>query len=124
MDILIIMNNYLHDLASAVLLSSAVLGFIFLKEAKKRNSNETLAFFITSYQKLTYLAVGSLSWIILGGIVRTLAFTKYEWQPAVGASLVTALVFKHIIIFTAVFAGIYLWRKFGQEIKRLERLVN
>jgi uncharacterized membrane protein len=124
MGVLIIMNNYLHDLASAVLLSSAVLGFIFLKEVKKRNSEETLAFFIASYHQLTYLAVGSLVWIILGGIIRTLAFTKYEWQPAVGANLVIALVFKHIIIFTAVFFGIYLWRKFGQEVRRLKQAVS
>lgn len=107
---LILMNNYLHDVATAVLLVSAVMLFAFGSRAARGGLDSGAAeFFVGSYRKLTLLAAGSLVWIILGGVVRTLAYRQYEWLPAAGRGQVAALILKHILIFTALGFGIYYW---------------
>lgn len=122
--ILIIMNNYLHDLATALLVISTGLLFVMARGVEERSSDEVIHFFIAAYEKLTYLAIGSLIWIILGGIVRTLAFRKYDWPNAVSKGIVPALIAKHIIIFTAVFIGLYFWVKLRKKVAKLQEMAG
>jgi uncharacterized membrane protein len=123
-SILILLNNYLHDLAAAVLISSAILMFLLAREVTSHKNPELSSLFVTLYRKFTWVAIGSLVMIVLGGIVRTITYRQFEWASAVGRGQVTALVIKHIILFTLVGVGIYLWIELARKVREIEKGVG
>lgn len=116
MDLLIILNNYLHDVATAVLLSSAVILFVLGRQAKTGGPGEKRAF-ARAYATLTRFALGALVWIIIGGIPRTIFFPTYEFIPAEVKGIVLDLVIKHILLVTGVIAGGIMWLRLGKLAK-------
>jgi hypothetical protein len=110
---LIVLNNYLHDVATAVLLSSAVILFVLGRQARRGGEGERVAF-ARAYKTLTRFAIGALVWIILGGIPRTIFFTKYEFIPAQMNGIVPDLIMKHVILVTMVVVGGVMWVRLGR----------
>jgi hypothetical protein len=107
-SILIIINNYLHDVASAVLLSSAVILYVLGRQAQRGGADEHRAF-ARAYPVLTRFAWGAIAWIIVGGIPRAIFFTRYEWDPAVIKGIVPALILKHVLMVAAIVVGAFMW---------------
>lgn len=118
--IVIMINNYLHDLAAALLVASAVLMVIILKVAVRYESGQkNVELVVAIYQKVTRIALFSLGWIILGGIPRTIFFKRYEWWDAAGKGIVPVLLVKHALMFSLVGLGLILWLKVKKEISRI-----
>lgn len=113
LDILVIMNNYFHDVATAVLLSSAVVIWVLGKAAEKSGHEAQLAL-ARALPALTKFARGAIIWIIIGGVPRVIFFTRYEWDPAVIKGIVPALVVKHVLMTLAVVAGAIMWRRMAK----------
>lgn len=113
MSILIILNNYLHDVATATLLSSAVIFYVLGRQAQRGGVGERQAF-ARAYKTLTRFAWGSLAWIIVGGIPRTIFFNQYEFIPADTKGIVADLVVKHVLLVSAVIAGGIMWVRLGK----------
>jgi hypothetical protein len=113
MDILIILNNYLHDVATAVLLSSAVILYVLGRQAKSGGEGERRAL-ARAYGTLTRFAWGALAWIIIGGIPRTIFFYDYEFIPAGVKGIVLDLVIKHVLLVSGVIAGSAMWIRIGK----------
>lgn len=121
LGIAIMMNNYLHDVATAMLVSSAfVLSAVYRIEGSCSGSGST-EFFLKTYRKMVRLARFALAWIVIGGIPRTIFYTSFEWANAAGKGQVPALIVKHILITIAVVAGIWGWRKLKLKADRLQR---
>ena len=117
MDIVIIINNYLHDVATAVLLSSAVIFYVLARQAETGGDGERRAF-ARAYGTLTKFAWGSLAWIIIGGIPRTIFFNQYEFIPASVKGIVLDLVIKHVLLVSGVIVGSVMWVRLGKLAKR------
>lgn len=113
MSILIVLNNYLHDVATATLLSSAVIFYILGRQAQHGGQGEKQAF-ARAYRTLTRFALGSLAWIIIGGIPRTIFFNQYEFIPADVKGIVADLAIKHVLLVSAVIAGAVMWARLGK----------
>ncbi len=111
-SIVIILNNYFHDVATATLLSSAVILHILWRQAEKGNPGDQLAF-AHAYKPLTLFARVSLAWIIIGGVFRTIFFNFAEFIPASQKNIIPDLMIKHIVLVSAVIAGAILWRRFA-----------
>jgi hypothetical protein len=111
--ILIILNNYLHDVATGVLLSSAVILFVLARQARRGGVGERRAF-AGAYRTLTRFAWGAVAWIIIGGIPRTIFFNQYEFIPADTKGIVADLVIKHVVLVSAVIAGAVMWVRLGK----------
>ncbi len=107
--VLIIFNNYFHDVASATLLSSAVILWVLGRRAEREGGDAQKALAL-AYPTLTKFAWGALIWIILGGIPRTIFFYQAEFVPAGVLGIVPDLLIKHVIMFTAVIVGAIMWR--------------
>jgi hypothetical protein len=116
MDMLIIINNYLHDVATALLLSSAVILYVLGRQAKAGGSGERRAF-AKAYGTLTRFAWGALAWIIVGGIPRTIFFPTYEFIPASVKGIVLDLIIKHVLLVSGVIAGGVMWIRLGRLAK-------
>jgi hypothetical protein len=115
-SIVIIINNYFHDLATALLLTSAVILWVLGKQAEKWGPAERLAL-AKAYPTLVKFAKGAFVWIILGGIPRTIFFTRYEWDPATVHGIIPALMVKHVFMVTAIVIGALMWRRMAKLAK-------
>jgi hypothetical protein len=114
--ILIILNNYFHDVATATLLSSAVILYVLGRQAKSGGAGERRAL-ARAYRTLTRFAIGALAWIIIGGIPRAIFFNEYEFIPAQTNGIVADLVVKHFLLVTAVALGSIMWLRLGKVAK-------
>lgn len=107
--VLLVLNNYVHDVATGLLLISALwLGWT-ARDMGPTPSAELLGVFRRSYRRCLRFAVGSVCVILATGVVRTVHFMEFEWFPALGKSLVPVLVLKHALIFAMLGSGVYAW---------------
>ena len=113
---LVILNNYFHDVATATLLSSAVILFVLGGQARRWGQPERLAL-ARSYRMLTNFARGALAWIIVGGIPRTIFFYRAEFIPAAQKNIIPDLAVKHIVLVSAVVIGSIMWVRLGEIAK-------
>lgn len=103
MAIAIMLNNYLHDLATAVFAVSAVTGWLLLRTRTAGRDPEALRPVAAGLWKV---GIAALAWTLAGGVVRMLAFRRYEWMEAAGRGQVPALIVKHVVLVALVAAGI------------------
>ncbi len=118
--IAVMMNNYFHDVATALLLASGLVMWIIVKKYEEAYGKEVTGYFIKIYGSVTRIAKFSLLWIIIGGIPRTIAYKEFEWANAAGKDQVPALIIKHIIAFVFVGCGAYIWIRIHKKIKKME----
>jgi len=121
LGVAIMMNNYFHDVATALLLASGLIMWILVRRYDERpNNNETTEYLIRIYKSVTRIAVFSLVWIVIGGIPRTLAYKEFEWANAAGKDQIPALIVKHVLAFIFVGCGAYIWIRLSKKIKQLK----
>ena len=119
--ILLMMNNYLHDVATALLIADGWVMWLLWRNLKHDAEPAAPLYFIRLYRGMTRLAGWSLVWIIFGGIPRVMFYTEFEWSEMAGRGQVTALIIKHILAFSLVFAGAALWTKVRKKVLDLEK---
>lgn len=111
-SIAVMMNNYFHDVATALLAASAVLMLVLVRALDDAPSPDVARFVVRLYPRMTLLAKVALIWILLGGIPRTIFFTRVELATGVGTTgIAVALAVKHLIIFALVVLGALQWRR-------------
>jgi hypothetical protein len=121
--VMIMMNNYFHDVATALLAASgAALWFIVRKydSLPGRHSKDVTEYFIQLYRSMTKVARFSLYWILIGGVPRTLFYRDFEWVTAVKHGQVPALIVKHILAFAFVGTGVHFWLKLRKRVRDIE----
>ena len=99
--VLVMLNNYFHDLAVAFLFASSVMAHLVVRYWPGRPS-EPLA------RILLRVAWGSLAWVLLGGVVRVIFYYEYEWLPKAGTAQIPALMVKHVLM-----VGLTIWGLIG-----------
>lgn len=105
--ILLMMNNYFHDFATAVLISNLVLlyGFVRVLRGRLALRREQLGVVLAWASRVS---IFSLAWIVIGGSIRAYNYETFEWVEAAGKGQVAALGVKHAVMGTATIAGLYL----------------
>jgi len=119
-EVLVIMNNYFHDVATAMLFSTGLLMLVLYKSLRVNLTPERMDFFRQVYAKYTQVARFSLAWILIGGLPRLVYYKRIEWTMALDNRIIPALIIKHVIMFTLVIAGAVLWRKLSLWVKELK----
>jgi hypothetical protein len=119
MDVVLIINNYGHDLFTALLAAAGFFMYLSRRVYSSFKLPANTEFYLALYQGYANLAKIALTAILLAGIPRMLYFKTYEFIPAVSKGLVTALVVKHILLFSAVILGLYWWRRLALEAAQL-----
>lgn len=108
MAIAIMLNNYLHDLATAVFAVSAVAAYLVMRTTAAQQAPAVVQ---PVARGLVRLGFWALAWTLAGGVVRMLAYRQYEWSEAVGRAQVPALIVKHIILVSLVICGVVVLRR-------------
>ena len=116
MAIFIMLNNFFHDFAVAILVSALVIvSYLYKTYNNEIYSIEQTDIFRNMYNYLKRLMAVAWIVIILGGIVRTLTYKEYEWVEAAGKGQIAALIIKHILLITLVIWGIVIQTKLKKE---------
>lgn len=116
MAIVVMLNNYLHDLATAIFAVSAIAAWLLNRSVGMREAPEVLRPVVAG---LVRVGVASLGWTLLFGMVRGWTYREYEWVEAAGRGQVPVLVVKHVILVSLVIVGIVVLHR----VRRLTRQV-
>jgi hypothetical protein len=117
----LMMNNYLHDVATALLAASAFALWVMLRRFETAGGGPDAArLFLAMHRSLSRLARLSLVWIVLGGIPRTIWYADFEWANAAGRGQVAALAVKHVVAFTLVGFGVAFWVRLRRRVREVE----
>jgi len=108
MDIFIMMNNYMHDFAVALLFASLLVLHSLYRMSKQGSSSEKMEFMREIFRHLNRVVIGCWVFIIIGGVIRTVTYEEYEWMEAAGRGQITALVIKHILLVSFIIGGTYI----------------
>lgn len=117
--VLIMLNNYFHDFATALMVVSAYGMFLILNRANASNSLELKELSVHLYPKMVHVCGASIVFLFFAGIVRSFTFMDYEYSNAIAHGQITALVIKHVLLLVLFFFGINLWIKVHKRIKVL-----
>ena len=111
--IVLMISNYFHDLAVAVLVSN-ILAVYFVGRYLDNNpvKEAIIPELFKKLARVTYIALG---YVIIGGAVRAYFFMDFEWNPAVGKGQVAALIIKHILLVLITFTGIVFHLKYQRR---------
>jgi hypothetical protein len=111
LGVAIMMNNYFHDVATALLASSAFCIYALVRTKDVLGEPVATLFYLKAYRQMGRFFRFALYWIVIGGIPRTVFYTRFEWANAAGKGQVPALVVKHVLMAGLVVFGVYAWRK-------------
>lgn len=108
--ILVMLNNYFHDLAVAFLWASSLLAHAVVRHWPGRPSERV-------GRLLERVAWTSFAWVMIGGAIRAWFYQEYEWLPKAGTAQIPALAVKHLLL-----VGLTVWGLVG--VVRLRRLLR
>jgi putative copper export protein len=117
-DLLIILNNFFHDLASAMWFCGTLTLLALLRAGNKNGHPEVVDFSCRLFRRVSKITNISLAIVVLGGVVRAINYQKYEWLPALGRDQVVLLVVKHILLTGIVFGGIYIQVRMARQFRQ------
>jgi hypothetical protein len=115
----IMFNNYAHDVATALLATSAFTLHAIVRVQASEGDPTGTRFFLKTYDMLTGMFRFALWWIILGGIPRTIFYTSFEWANAADKLQIPALIFKHILLVAVVVWGVIAWNRLKRKVEIL-----
>lgn len=111
--ILLMISNYFHDLAVAILASNILAVYYLGKFLDRNPSGPDMTKEV--FMKLSRITWMALAYIIVGGALRAYFFKDFEWNPAVGRGQVAALIIKHIILASITVFGIIIFLKYRRK---------
>jgi hypothetical protein len=103
MAILVMLNNYFHDLSTAVFAVSAIGAWLVCRSRAMEEAPVAVRPLATGLVKV---GIASLAWTLLGGMIRGTTYREYEWVEAAGRGQIPVLVLKHVILVALVTAGV------------------
>lgn len=119
--ILIMLNNYFHDFATAIVLVWSYSMVLMIRYVKTKGAVESKDMIVSIYPKMLHMNVAAVVFVLIAGIVRAFTYSEFEWAEAAGRGQVLAVIIKHILLFIVFFYGIYLWIGIHKTIKELRK---
>lgn len=113
----ILMNNYFHDVATAMLLACSIVLWVFLKHLRTDDDRVLLGYARKLYGGVSTIFWFSVAWIIVSGFIRVATFTSFEWVNAGRGRFEAGLVMKYAIAGCMILIGIFLWSRLSREMK-------
>jgi hypothetical protein len=81
-EVLIVLNNYLHDFAIALVALAAMACVFLANHAERSNSAEVKGLFLFIYPRLSRVITGATIFVVAAAVVRVLNLSDFEWADA------------------------------------------
>jgi hypothetical protein len=118
-SVLLMINNYCHDVATALLAASGVTMWVIIRRLENAGSPEVLSLLFSLYRSISKIVTFSLIWIAAGAVPRILTFTSFEFADALAGNRLPGLMMRHIFSFAMTIAGAYLWISLIKKMKEI-----
>ncbi|HYS44617.1 MAG TPA: hypothetical protein VEM32_11630 [Geobacteraceae bacterium] len=119
LGVAIMMNNYFHDVATALLAASAFTLHALLRVQAAMNNPTATRYFLQTHDIMVKFFRFALWWIIIGGVPRTIFYKSFEWANAADKLQVPALMVKHVLMAVLVVWGVVVWRRLKRKVALL-----
>jgi len=119
LGVAVMMNNYFHDVATAMLAASAFCLHAIVRVQAATNTPAATLFFLKTHRIMVKFFRFSVWWIILGGIPRTIFYVSFEWNHFADKQQVPALMVKHVLMTVLVVWGAFAWKRMKRQVARL-----
>jgi len=120
LGVIILMNNYFHDVATALLLATSLVVWILAARYGDNEDPGVRDYFLRVYASVTKLAKFALYWVLLAGVPRIYFYMDIEWSHAVGKGQIPAIIVKHIVMAIIVGTGAHMWIRLSRKVKALK----
>ena len=120
LGVALMMNNYFHDVATALLAASAWCIYALVRTQTELEDPVATLFYLRSYRRMITFFRYAIYWNIIGGIPHTIFYTRFEWANAAGKGQVPALIVKLVLMVVCVVLGVYAWRCLKSKAAKLE----
>lgn len=119
-SVLLMINNYCHDVATAMLMASGVTMWAIMRRLKNTDNPEVLSMLLSLYRSISRIVTFSLIWIAAGAVPRILTFSTFEFAHALADNRVPQLMAKHVVSFLMTLGGAYLWILLIRKFKKIK----
>ena len=119
LGVAIMMNNYFHDVATAMLAASSFCLYAIVTVRDRIDTPEATLFFLRTHQKMVTFFRFAVYWIIIGGVPRTIFYRSFEWNHFADRHQVPALMVKHLLMVVLVVWGVIAWRRLKARVAEL-----
>jgi hypothetical protein len=119
LGVAVMMNNYFHDVATALMMASAFVLHAIVRIQGTMNTPTATLFFLKTHRQMVKFFKFSLWWIIIGGVPRTIFYASFEWNHFADKQQVPALMVKHVLMAAAVIYGVRAWRRLKVKVAGL-----
>jgi len=116
LGVAVMMNNYFHDVATALMLASGFTLYTVYRMQIPLNDQIATLYFLRIFKKMVTLFRFAFWWIIIGGVPRTVFYVAFEWNHFADKQQVPALMVKHVLMAAAVVWGVVAWRRLKQKV--------
>jgi len=121
LGVILMMNNYFHDVATALLLAGGVALRMMMNRLGAARDEAVREYFLALHRGMTRIVKIALVWIVLGGIPRVAFYTEFEWAHAAGKGQIPALLMKHLLFFVIVGVGARLWFTLNARVREMQK---
>jgi len=121
LGVIIMMNNYFHDVATGLLVASWAVLYFSMNRFDEQGGTESSRYLLSLYESMTRMARFCFWWIIIAGVPRTYFYIDFEWANAVDTLQVPAIIIKHVVVFALVGTGVYTWHQYARRIRQVRR---
>lgn len=115
--VFLLMNNYFHDVATAMLLACSVVLWVMLKHLDGKEG-AMLHYIAALYRGITALFWFSVAWIVTSGYLRFATFRDFEWFNTTQKHFEAGLLVKYAIAVIMVVVGAVLWVRLSREMHK------
>lgn len=119
LGVAVMMNNYFHDVATALMAASAFAMHAIVRIQSTMNTPLATLFFLKTHRIMVKFFRFSIWWIIIGGVPRTIFYVSFEWNHFADKQQIPALMVKHVLMATAVIWGVFAWRRLKVKVAEL-----
>jgi hypothetical protein len=119
LGVAVMMNNYFHDVATALMAASAFCLHAIVRVQASTNTPTGTLFFLKTHRIMVKFFRFSFWWIIIGGVPRTVFYVAFEWNHFADKQQIPALMVKHVLMAVLVIWGVFAWRRLNVMVTRL-----
>jgi len=118
--VFVLMSNYFHDVATAMLVACSIAGLLVLPRAGEKVDSATAGFIVSVWRSIRKIFVFSIIWIMAGAALRIGTLTDFEWKNFADRGHVVGLVAKYVIAVIIMIAGALFWGRLSRRVSKLE----